>query len=120
MLELKIEALPPTVNTAYGFTHMGGYLKRPGKDFKMLVRVRVKQLSFSIPDVKETYTLSIEFHSKSWRNKDGTIKKRDVSNLIKIAEDAFIEAIGIDDSRFWELHIKKVEDSSDFTVFKLS
>lgn len=86
----------------------------------MMVHLLVKGLPFTFPDTKETYSLSIEFHSPVWRNKDGSVKKRDASNLIKIAEDAFIEAIGIDDSRFWEVSVKKVFSKDTFTTYYLS
>ena len=40
-------------------------------------------------------------------NLDGTAKKLDSSNRIKVLEDAIAEATGIDDRYFWSVHIEK-------------
>lgn len=120
MIEFSVPILPPSLWKAYRQTRYGGkFLSKEGKAFKFAVFLKVKNLGYKFVDDKMSYSLNLEFHCKNWLNKDGSVKKRDISNLVKIAEDALVEAIKVDDSRFWKLTVEKKHSEKEMTLFRL-
>lgn len=92
-------------------------MSKEGKSYKKLVFDAVRTKPW-IVRTDRLYRLTIECWSPRWFTKKGTIFKSDVSNRIKIAEDAICEAIGIDDSLIFELMVvKRVGDIK--TVYTL-
>lgn len=69
--------------------------------------------------------LDLDFYRDTWhcktKNKKHLIVRPDVSNLIKVAEDAITRALGLEDSAVVELVVRKVEMRGPIrTVFRLS
>lgn len=121
MVEVKVDGLPPPLRRAYLQRGRMRFLSSEARKFKLDVFVAVRKL-FAVTHPtwdKDCFTLNIAFHSSSWLNKNGSVKKRDCTNLIKVAEDAFSEAIGIDDSRFWKVTAEKISCAKEMTVFRL-
>ncbi len=54
----------------------------------------------------------------SFHYKNGSVKKKDVTNLVKITEDAVCESLGIDDRGFGDVHVHKIpwDGAPRFTV----
>lgn len=107
---IEVTSIPPTVNHAYGVTGKGWwYVKKQGKAFKKETAFATKHMKGMInPDL---YKLTI-ICEKPWIFKNGKIKRDDISNRIKIAEDALAEGLGIDDKCFLEVRACKLH--SDF------
>lgn len=57
----------------------------------------------------------IVFRSPSWLTKESTVRDVDIDNKVKPLLDAFEQATGIRDSRFWALHAFKALGDSDKT-----
>lgn len=95
---MLIDALPPTVNHVYPTGKHGKRFKsKAGKDFSWLVMFAARQRAVTAERVKITLTFTFD-------NK----RKQDISNRIKVVEDALVEC-GIipDDSNVWDLHVMK-------------
>ena len=61
---------------------------------------------------KKQIKLEVEIYSTRWFTKAGTIRKNDISNKIKITEDALFEALGLDDSQVFDIrYIKKTGEN---------
>jgi Holliday junction resolvase RusA-like endonuclease len=61
----------------------------------------------------------IRFYSTRWFNLNGTVKKRDASNLEKLCVDAIFAALEIDDSMIWKLTLEKVAADHERTEIEL-
>ena len=64
------------------------------------------------------YLVAIYIFWDSFHYKNGSVKKKDVTNLVKITEDAVCESLGIDDRGFGDVHVHKIpwEGAPRFTV----
>lgn len=115
---IEVPFIPPTINTAYGRNKQGRrYLSEAGKQYKSIVKARCFKWRSHV--IQVPYELEIEIH-KPWYTKKGTIRKEDISNRIKIAEDALMEGLGLDDCFIFKVSAKKVESTLLRTVFSLS
>ena len=115
--------MPPTINHCYKRNKWGGMrLSKDGVDFKRIVayvayKVKREALKFSPSD---KLSLEIEFHSPKWITKKGLIARADVSNLIKVSEDALMDALGLDDKNVFELKVLKVPSDKSMLIYRLS
>jgi Holliday junction resolvase RusA-like endonuclease len=105
---------------------------RPSSDMKRFKAKASVQLLQQIPFKAEPllqntpYELRLEFHlpalvNKGWPKKAKTkYKRKDVSNLIKIIEDLLSWCLGVDDSCFLEVSVRKLDGSlSGFTGVRI-
>ena len=118
MIKMTFNYIPPSVNHAYVSKRGGGrILSRAGKEFKSRIRADIlssyrKELQTFKPDLP--YELVITFYLKDLYIKkqiDGVrrYKKIDVTNRIKLLEDALSEVIGVDDKNFIVVVARKCE-----------
>lgn len=111
-LEIKIPSIPPSYNKEFkiNYSLRQTYLSQEVRDFKNLV----KRFMYPwYPPDNCHFSIYIEIH-QDWFYKNHKLKKQDVQNMDKLLVDAIFERIGCDDSRVWELTIKK-KQSSDRT-----
>jgi hypothetical protein len=128
MIHIKVPSLPPSVNEAYHhvITKVKGKLTAVRKMTKEGERYTKETQTFIVqqypsllrlfrPDVPYTLIIECTFHkdrvfSKTWpKVADNRYKTLDTSNRIKVFEDAFVKATGIDDrhnfffgaSKYW-------------------
>ncbi len=121
MIRMKFNYIPPSVNHAYVNKRGGGrIMSREGKEFKARVRADIlsnykKELQTF--KAENPYELVITFYLKDMYLKkqvDGVrrYKKIDVTNRIKLLEDALSEVIGVDDKNFIIVVARKCESST--------
>lgn len=121
MIHMTLPWLPPSANHAYA--NIRGTNKRvlttEGKSFKTrttvyLAQTYPKELTFFKPD--KLYILKFVFffeqlENAGWPKKAlSRYKKIDVSNRLKLLEDALKDAAGIDDSQHMGLILVKKQD----------
>jgi hypothetical protein len=129
MIHLAIPGLPPTTNHAY--THIlksAGHgkakttipirtLSTAGKKYKRetsayLVRTYPTEMRIFKPDTPYGYWVQFHFPellNKGWpKEAKSRYKKLDVSNRVKLFEDALFDASGIDDSQVMQGTPEKV------------
>ncbi|MAP23266.1 MAG: hypothetical protein CL582_20255 [Alteromonadaceae bacterium] len=120
VFKAEIPLLPPSVNRMYVYTRQGPRPSSDMKKFKAKASTALtKQISFTDKPLKKNtpYKLYLDFHlqkllNKGWPKKAKTkFKKRDVSNLIKVVEDLLSWCLGIDDSCFLEVSVRKLDGS---------
>lgn len=113
---MVLKGVPPSVNHAYGQRHGKRFLTTEGKAYKnetktFISRNYATQLLFVKKN--EKYAISIvcyfeELENKTWPEKvDDRYKKLDATNRVKLLEDALVEAVGIDDSHFFQVTVTK-------------
>jgi Holliday junction resolvase RusA-like endonuclease len=121
MSEVLIKcAFPPSSNNAYQNLQRGGRrLTDEAKKWKRDFQWLLKAAKFAPVIEEPTYSLTLAFLAPQdyWYTKAYWPKKRDLNNLIKLAEDAISEHLGIDDSRFFESHhYKQVHPNGEFWI----
>lgn len=111
--------LPPTINHCYKVNRWGGRrLSKDGVDFKRIVAFKIKADGVKFAG-SDKLSLEMELHSPKWLTKKGLIARADVSNLIKISEDALMEALGLDDKNVFELRVLKVPSPKSMIIYRL-
>lgn len=125
MIDIKIDGLPPSVNHAYFNLPRGGRtLSAKGKKYKTETSTKiVRDYATSIRGLSKdrSYGLIVVFsftdlYNKGWPDKTpNRYKKIDVSNRLKLLEDAVVDALGIDDSQFVFITLRKVPGEKEAT-----
>jgi len=113
--------LPPTVNKAYKSIGRGRRaLTTEGKSYKrrlidsVIPRFAIDSFAKDLIKENEALTVDITLHldniqNKGWPKKSKTRYKRiDISNRIKLLEDALFECFGVDDCNVFQLTITKI------------
>jgi len=99
------------INRPHGQRGRGRILSSKARAFKEEVRLKVValvgQLGLSF-DVDEEYGLFIEMYTRRMN--------RDVSNIIKITEDAVFDAAGINDSHDMTVIVQKNHADDDYCI----
>ena len=110
-IKIKLDKMPLSINEAYrGRRFKTLKLKNYKQDILFNIRYRRVDTS-ALKFLKgEKLTLHILIDSPTWVTiKEGTIRRSDITNRIKVLEDAIFEALGIDDSQVWNCLIFKGE-----------
>lgn len=96
--------VPPSLNNAYKNVRRGGrVLTDTAKNYKTMAKRDVERLAlvsgFRYPDgARLALTLTLHFSSNH---------RRDISNCVKLPEDALAEVLGFDDSRVDHLLVER-------------
>ena len=123
--------LPPSVNRAYATTRSGRrLLTSEGKLYKQSVRDIIGQrYSVVTPELthlgQKPLSLSVKIYTrvenKGWS--DGKVKNRykrvDISNRVKLLEDALFEALGVDDCLVFKLTVEKIDSDDEYVHINL-
>lgn len=125
IIKISFRGLPLSANHAY-FDRPGGgrVLKAAGKGYKTEVSafiVRYHQNEIRDLQKDRAYGLAIKLVSPNienagWPHKAATrYKKFDISNRVKLLEDALMEAFGIDDCQILDLYVSKRKGEEETT-----
>jgi len=129
MLHIKLEGIPISSNHAY-FTLRGGgrSLTKEGLKYKtettsFIARNYPQALKYFVPDRPYTMVFQLTvtnetMFSKSYGKKGGAknlFRKFDVSNRVKLLEDAITDATSIDDSCATTVLVRKVVGTKERT-----
>jgi len=119
MIFMELPSVPPTVNHAYITDHFGKrVLSAEGRKYK---RETVAHLCRAYPTelatlrTNQLYRVAVAFffpvlQNKGWPKKaENRYKHLDVTNRLKLFEDALQEATGVDDSHHERLVCAKIE-----------
>lgn len=129
--EVSLELpMPPSVNKAYVSLNNRRILSKEGKLYKQSVRDIIGQAygTTPVPSMENTpLTLKVvlvfdAIENKGWSK--GTAKSRykrvDVSNRVKLLEDAMFEVLGVDDSLIFSLYVTKRVGSTSAALVTLT
>ena len=127
-LRIHLPFLPPTVNHAYVNKKTGGrFLSKEGRRFKesaaALFRAKYGAALRGL-DANAPYGLAVRFgfpyvENETWPKRAARrYKKWDLSNRVKLLEDALCSACELDDSQFLDVVLeKRVSDSPETTIW---
>lgn len=114
---------PPSIWKAYYRRGVSSIKTKEYRAFESAVAAVLSKAKFKIPDVDELEIQIILFSDK-WRNKDKTVKKRDLDNYLKCLIDSIVKYIrnsnpDFDDSAIFSLFACKKEGKEEFTLMSL-
>lgn len=118
MVKFDLPFFPPSTNKAYYTRHGRRHLSEEGKRFETEVTAYLSQHYFKecrLFKPNKPYLLYLRIltdciENAGWPNKCATrYKIFDVTNRVKLAEDAFKKAFGIDDSQHIAFLVHKLE-----------
>lgn len=126
LIEIRYEGKQPTVNHMYASPRGGfKYLKPEGRRFKdhvtKLARDAVAELygDHGVPEYG-WYVIHLIFGIQLYY-KNGNKRRWDVSDRIKLPEDAFAEGVGIDDKAYRRVIADKEDiphDAEPYTIIR--
>lgn len=128
-LHVILQGLPPSVNKLYANVRgrrvktQLGRIWATNSIWPIGMACQSAYGTRSLSDLKgRPLWLQLRFSRPSWRAKSGSglYVRPDVSNFIKCAEDAFISALGLDDSAVVELVASKIEGRAEATEMVLT
>lgn len=110
----NLDILPPSSNNALRSSKFGYYPTKEYKEFKRYVMTLDKK---QIEDndwyvVKRTFYMPLRYKNKS-------IRKKDLTNMIKYLDDELCKLIGIDDSKIIAGSEVKVDDELEHCEWEL-
>lgn len=117
-IELKFNTFPPTLNTLYSNSGNRRHLSKKGKAFKQYIKLAIYSKRVDASIFKEKPLRLTLIFSHKWFTNGGNIKKADLTNRIKVAEDAIFEALGLEDSQVFECICYKESTNSKDSHFK--
>lgn len=112
-LLLEVAGVPPSTNRLY-FTRNGRrILSDEGKRYKRKIAVQMAQEFPTLRSFEnsDAFSLEIELHMEVLTRSKGAknrYKRFDVSNRVKVLEDALCESLGIDDCQVMTLKVSKM------------
>lgn len=117
-VEFKIPLLPPSVNHIYKINYRtkSMYMDKTARSFKNTAIFYVPHIDL-IDNV--ILKMEVEYHGK-FMNNDGTVKRKDGQNLDKCLYDVIFDKLGVDDKLVWDGSFKKIHDTEEFTLVRLS
>jgi len=134
-LTFKSFPFPPSINAAYSSFVRNGKLIRCKSPqyvaFNKVFKEYEDVLGYDTPKAQDLIKRWFKFHSRTVLNiecvfydsrcfnKDGTIKKSDVFNRVKITHDKIADLLDIDDRFFWSgntIRVPSKEHYVDITV----
>ena len=87
------------------------------KAFKRAIFKALKPLADRL-DEDQLYTLYLKFYLPVY-HKNGSLKREDVSNFVKVAEDGICTALGIDDCQFMSVRCDKIHSDTTSWWFEI-
>ena len=129
ILSFSFPEIPPSINHIYAQVGPRRILKTVGKAYKkrlqqVLLHDHAREVEALLDEAGDDLflLLSIDVYfptlvNEGWlkinrsgkRGADSRYKRLDASNRVKVVEDAVVEAIGIDDSRFQAIVMKHMD-----------
>ena len=117
MIKIKIPFKTPTINHIY-FTWnnrriLTAKAKKLKKEIKEICYDTLQEHMYLLDGKK--LKVAIEVH-EDWYCKNGSVKRKDISNREKFLVDAIFDSVDGDDKFIFEHTMKKVQDTEEFAI----
>ena len=118
-IEFKIPMLPPSLNSIYKINYVKRecYMDKNARKFKCDAKLYTPNLSGKYVEGTKLI-ISVKYYG-NWKNKDGSIKRKDGQNLDTCLYDAIFEKMGVDDKVAFKGSWEKIQSDEEFTIVKI-
>lgn len=120
MIEFVVPYKTPSINNLYGQRGFRRFLKPEAVKLKKNILECMKE-QLEVDDVKlvdKELTIEVLIY-ENWYNKDGTIKRKDISNREKFLMDTIFEALKIDDKQIFKHTLEKINSNEEKAVVRI-
>lgn len=93
-------------------------MTKEAKDLREKITEIVNSQKIESPFL-ERLKVEVEIH-EDWFTKKGEVKRKDISNREKFLIDSVFKALDIDDKFIFEHVMRKVQDTEEFAIIKIS
>lgn len=120
MIEIKIPFKTPTINHLYGQRRSGvRFIKQEAVDLKKVIQLIIMNLKIIHPNLSgKKLSVTTEIH-EDWFCKNGSVKRKDISNREKFLIDSVFEALGLEDKFIFEHTMRKIQSDKEFAVIQI-
>jgi len=116
-MQIVIPFKTPTVNMMYAT--FNGYRVKSKEAREKAKKVKIIVDNSETKQIDGPLSVNIEVYS-NWYNKDGFIKKRDITNLEKFIIDSIFSALpNMDDSQIFEITMFKTQSEEDKSIINI-
>lgn len=108
----RIPMVPPSMNKLYAINYRtkSVYMTPEARDFKSKAKLFMTSMTVSSCD---RFTLQLDVHT-NWLCKNGSIRKADIHNMIKVVVDAVSERLGFDDAQVFSFSANKIQSTDNY------
>lgn len=112
-MKITIPWKTPSINHLYGQHGVRKYLKPEAKrlreEIKKIVNKKIGQEERPEPT---KLSVSVKIY-ENWLCKNGTVKRKDISNREKFLVDSIFDSIGIDDKLIYKHTMEKIQSETE-------
>ncbi len=114
----KIPCLPVSMNKLYAINYRTKqvYMTPEARQFKTQAKLFISPFLVAKED---RLSLKLDVNT-NWFFKNGSLKRSDIQNLIKVVVDMLSERLGFDDSQIWSFSANKIQSSENFCWLELT
>ena len=111
---IKIPFKTPSVNSMYAYFRGHRIKSKESRELAKEVKKIVDNSKTEQIDGKLKVTIKV---ASNWHNKDGSIKKKDISNLEKFITDSIFSALpNMDDKQIFKIGMDKFQSETDYSI----
>lgn len=117
MIKIKIPFKTPTINHLYGQRGFQKFLTKEAKELRERIKEIVqkeKSKGFFLRNANDI-ELIVEIY-ENWYNKNGSVKRKDISNREKFLIDSIFNELGIDDKGIFKHTMIKKQSDKEFAM----
>lgn len=116
-MKFKIPFKTPSVNHLYFNFRNRRILTKDARNLK-------KEIFEIVTDAQHSPINPVKLQIKvdvyeNWYNKDGTVKRKDISNREKFLIDSIFDALGIDDKLIFKHEMNKIQSDKEYTIVEI-
>lgn len=120
IMKLKIPFKTPTINHLYFNWNNRRILTKKAKELKIEIKEVVKkQLTNEKFNENEKLKINIDIY-EDWYCKNGSIKRKDISNREKFLVDSIFDAININDKQIFKHTMNKIQSDKEFSIVEIN
>ena len=120
MMKIIIPFKTPTINHLYGQRGYRKFLTKEAKELRKEITEIIKkekEKGFFIVNTNNI-ELTVEIY-ENWHNKDGSVKRKDISNREKFLIDSIFNELGIDDKGIFKHTMIKKQADKEYAIVKI-
>ena len=116
MIKIIIPFKTPTINHLYGQRGFHKFLTKEAKELRKEIKEIVQKEKSKGFFIKDTNNMELKVDIyENWYNKDGSVKRKDISNREKFLIDSIFNELGIDDKGIFKHTMIKKQSNKEYS-----
>lgn len=115
---IKIPFRTPSVNHLYFNWNNRRILTKEARELKKEIKDICCKMNLNEKYNDKKLKVNVKIY-ENWFNKNGTIKKKDISNKEKFLIDSVFDGLGLDDKCIFKHQMIKIQSDKDYSIIKI-